>query len=71
MCWPHQRPHRHHLEDHHLVGGRNRRLQTHPFSAGVNFTNIFRAAFTLVDPKMVKKYSQVISIFLRFRDLQA
>ena len=34
LRWPHQRPHRHHLEDHHLLGGRNRRLQTHPFSAG-------------------------------------
>ena len=41
MRWPHQRPYRHHLEDHYLVGGRNRRLQTHPFSAGAVYYHHF------------------------------
>jgi len=31
--------------------------------SGVNFTNVLHAAFTLVDPESVKKYSKVISIF--------
>jgi len=38
--------------------------------SGVNFTNILWAAFTLVDPESIKKYSWVISIFLRFQDLR-
>jgi len=39
-------------------------------SPGVNFTNVLSTAFTFVDPESVKKYSYVIGIFLRFRDLQ-
>ncbi len=38
---------------------------------GVNFINILRAAFTLVDPESVNKCSVVICIFLRFRNLRA
>jgi len=38
---------------------------------GVNFINVLRAALAPVDPKSVKRYSYVISIFLRFGDLQA
>jgi len=37
----------------------------------VNFINILRVAFTLVDPRKHKKYSLVISIFLHFWDVQA
>ena len=35
-----------------------------------NFINVLRTAFTLVVPKSVKKFSLVLSIFLRFRDLR-
>jgi len=46
-------------------------LELKRLKTGVNFTNILRAAFMLVDPESVKKYSKVISIFLCFRDLRA
>ncbi len=39
-------------------------------TAGVNYINILRAAFARVDPKSVKKYSYIISIFLVFWDLR-
>ncbi len=32
-------------------------------SLGVNFTNVLRAAFTLVDPKSVKKIDQLTVFF--------
>jgi len=32
-------------------------------SPGVNFINVLRAAFMLVDPESVKKYSQVVNLF--------
>ncbi len=35
-------------------------------TTGVNFINIFCAAFTHVDPESVNKYSYVISIFSHF-----
>jgi len=38
---------------------------------GVNFTNVLRTAFARIDPKSVKKYSSVISVFLHFWDLRA
>ncbi len=36
---------------------------------GVNFTNVLPAAFMLVDPESVEKYSLVISIFFHYGDL--
>jgi len=36
---------------------------------GVDFINILLTAFTSLDPK-AQKYSQVISLFLRFWDLR-
>jgi hypothetical protein len=35
-------------------------------SAGVNFTNVLRAAFMLADHKSAKKDSQVVSLFWAF-----
>jgi hypothetical protein len=37
--------------------------------SGVDFTSILRAAFTRLDSKSAKNYSQVVSIFWRFWDL--
>jgi len=36
--WPHQRPHRHHLEDHHFMGGGPSGLQAHQISTGAYST---------------------------------
>jgi hypothetical protein len=40
-------------------------------TSGVNFTNVLRAAFTLVDPERVKNTVKLFVSFLRFRDLNA
>ncbi len=37
----------------------------------VNFINVIRSAFALVDPKSIKNTVKVISVFLRFWDLRA
>jgi hypothetical protein len=59
-----QQPDKPHMSTkHHLEESATKR--------GVNFTNVLCSAFTLVDPKSVKKYRQVISIFLLFWDLHA
>jgi hypothetical protein len=36
---------------------------------GVDFINLLWAAFICIDPQSAKKYSQFVSIFLRFWDL--